>query len=165
MEEQMKISKELNYAINQQIGEEFKASHGYAQMAAYFNQNGLLRLSAMFFDQSEEEREHAMKFVHFLLDVEGDVAIPAIPALPYEFESVKAVFETALNWEKEVTGNINHLMDLAISEKDYASQDFLRWYVNEQIEEENTMSHLLDLAEALGDRPSLMLEAYLPKGE
>jgi len=158
----MKISKKLNEAINRQIGEEFKASQGYAQMAAYFNKRGLLRLSALFFDQSEEEREHAMKFVHYLLDVEGDVAIPAIPALPYDFENVKAVFETALNWEKEVTSNINKLMDLAIAEKDYASQDFLRWYVNEQIEEENTMSHLLGLAEALGDFPSLMLEDYLP---
>jgi ferritin len=163
MEEQMKISKKLNDAINQQIGEEFKASMGYAQMAAYFNQKGLLRLSGIFFDQSEEEREHAMKFVHYLLDVEGDVAIPAIPALPTEFESAKAVFETALSWEKEVTGNINHLMDLAVAEKDYATQNFLRWYVNEQIEEETSMSHLLGLAEAIGDRPSLMLEAYLPK--
>lgn len=163
MEVQMKISKKLNDAINQQIGEEFKASHGYAQMAAYFNKKGLLRLSEMFFDQSEEEREHAMKFVHYLLDVEGNVAIPAIPTLPNEFESVKAVFETALNWEKEVTSNINHLMDLAIAEKDYASQSFLVWYVDEQIEEENTMSNLLDLAEALGDLPELMLENYIPQ--
>lgn len=159
----MKINKKLNDAINTQIGEELKASNGYANMAAYFNSLGLLKLSGMFFEQSEEEREHAMKFVHFLLELEGDVAIPAVPAVPYEFESVKGCFETALTWEKEVTGKINHLMDIAVEINDYVSQDFLQWYVNEQVEEENTMSHLVFLAEALDDRPLLMLESYLPK--
>jgi len=159
----MKINKKLNDAINTQIGEELKASNAYANMAAYFNGLGLLRLSGMFFEQSEEEREHAMKFLHYLLDVEGDVAIPSIPATPDSFTSVKAAFEAALSWEKDVTGKINHLMDLAVEAKDYASQDFLRWYVTEQVEEEATMSHLVALAEALGDRPEIMLENYLPK--
>ena len=159
----MKIGKKLNDAINTQIGEELKASNAYASMAAYFTGLGLLRLGGMFFEQSEEEREHAMKFLHYLLDVEGDVAIPAIPAVPYEFESVKAAFEVALNWEKDVTGKINHLMDLAIEAKDYASQDFLRWYVTEQVEEEATMSHLVQVAEALEGRSILMIENYLPQ--
>jgi len=94
----MKISKKLNDAITTQIGDELKASNAYANMAAYFNGLGLLKLSAFFFDQSEEEREHAMKFVHYLLEVEGDVNIPAIPDVPNNFESVKAAFEMALSW-------------------------------------------------------------------
>jgi len=158
----MKINKNLNAAINTQIGEELKAANGYANMAAYFNNLGLLRLSGMFFEQSEEEREHAMKFVHYLLEVEGNVEIPAIPAVPYTFESVKGCFETALAWEKEVTGNITHLMDMAMELKDYVSQGFLQWYINEQVEEEATMSHLVVLAEALGDRQMIMLESHLP---
>ena len=158
----MKISKKLNDAINAQIGEELKASNAYANMAAYFNGLGLLKLTAMFFDQSEEEREHAMKFVNYLLEVEGDVAIPAISAVPFKFDSVKAAFEMALGWEKDVTGKINNLMDLAIAEKDYATQDFLRWYVTEQVEEEATMSHLVLLAEELKDRSPLLIERYLP---
>ena len=159
----MKISKKLNDAINQQIGEELKASNAYANMAAYFNSLGLLRLSAMFFDQSAEEREHAMKFLHYLLELEGDVAIPAIPAVPDKFESVKAAFEMALGWEKGVTGKIDHLMDLAVDEKDYATQDFLRWYVTEQVEEEATMSHLVLVAEQLKDRSPLLIENHLPQ--
>lgn len=159
----MKINKKLNDAINVQIGEELKASNGYANMAAYFNGLGLLRLAGMFFEQSEEEREHAMKFVHYLLDLEGDVAIPAVPATPDKFESVKAAFKAALSWEKEVTGKINDLMDLAVEAKDYASQDFLMWYVTEQVEEEANMSHLVALAETLGDRPEIMLESFLAK--
>jgi len=159
----MKISKKLNDAINAQIGEELKASNAYANMAAYFNGLGLLKLTAMFFDQSEEEREHAMKFVNYLLEVEGDVAIPAISAVPVKFESVKAAFEMALGWEKDVTGKINNLMDLAIAEKDYATQDFLRWYVTEQVEEETTMSHLIFIAEQFKNHTSLMIESHLPK--
>jgi len=160
----MKISSQLNQAINTQIGEELKASNAYANMASYFNSRGLLKLSAMFFDQSEEEREHAMKFLHFMLEVEGDVAIPAIPVVPSSFDSVKAAFEMALGWEKDVTGKINNLMDMAVDEKDYATQDFLRWFVTEQVEEEATMSHLVSLAESLEDRSALMIEAYLPQG-
>lgn len=159
----MKISKKLNDAINTQIGEELKASNAYANMASYFNEVGLNRLTAMFFEQSEEEREHAMKFLHYLLDVEGKVIIPAIPAVPSEFDSVKAAFEMALSWEKDVTGKINHMMDLAVEEKDYATQDFLRWFVTEQVEEEATMSHLISLAENLGDRSILTIEAHLPQ--
>lgn len=159
----MKISQKLNNAINAQIGEELKASNAYANMASYFNASGLLRLSEMFFEQSEEEREHAFKFVNFLLEVEGEISIPAIPAVPAKFDSVKAAFERALSWEQEVTANINHLMEIAIEEKDYPAQDLLRWFVNEQVEEEATMSHLIYLAEELEDHSPLMIENHLPK--
>jgi ferritin len=159
----MKISKKLNDAINTQIGEELYASNGYANMAAYFNSLGLARLSELYFKQSEEEREHALKFVHYLMEVEGDVAIPAVKATTSQFESVKAALESAMAWEKDVTERINRLMDLAIEEKDYATQDFLRWYVTEQVEEEANVSHLLTLVEALGDRSIITLEAYLPR--
>lgn len=159
----MKISKNLNDAINSQIGEELKASNAYANMASYFNQRGLPRLSALFFEQSEEEREHAMKFLHYLLDVDGDIAIPAIPVVPNQFGSVKAAFEMALSWEKDVTEKINHLMDLAVEEKDYATQDFLRWFITEQIEEEAHMSQFVMLAEAIGEASIIHIENHLPK--
>jgi ferritin len=159
----MKISKKLNDAINTQIGEELFASNGYANMAAYFNSLGLARLSAMYFGQSEEEREHALKFVHYLMEVDGEVAIPAVQAASYEFDGVKGALESAMAWEQDVTGRINRLMDLAIEEKDYATQDFLRWFVSEQVEEEANVSHLLTLVEALGNRSILTLEAHLPQ--
>lgn len=159
----MKISKSLNDAINNQIGEELYASNGYANMAAYFNTQGLSRLSAMYFKQSEEEREHALKFVHYLMEVDGDVVIPAIESTPGGYESVKAALESAMTWEKDVTARINNLMDMAIAEKDYATQDFLRWFVTEQVEEEANVSHLLTLVEALGDRAIISIEPLLPQ--
>lgn len=158
----MKINQKLQDAINAQVGHELQASNIYINMASYFNELGLLRLSAFFFKQSDEEREHAMKFIHYLLDVESQVAVPAIEAAHTEFGSVKNAFQLALNWEKEVTANINHLMDLAVEAKDYATQDFLRWFVTEQVEEEASMSHLLLLAEGLGERSVLMLENLIP---
>jgi ferritin len=130
-------------------------------MAAYFNSLGLMKLTGMFFDQSEEEREHAMKFLHYLLEVDGEVAIPTIPEVPHQFESVKDAFKMALSWEKDVTGKIDQLMDLAVAEKDYASQDFLRWFVTEQVEEEATMSHLVLVAEQVEGRSPLMIENFL----
>ncbi len=159
----MKIGKTLNDAINAQIGHELQASHIYINMASYFDGLGLKRLAGMFFEQAEEEREHAMKFVHYLLDVEGEVAVPAVDKAHTEFSSLVKAFELALGWEQEVTANINHLMDLAIEGKDYASQDFLRWFVTEQVEEEATMSHLIALAKGLGDRSILSIENLLPR--
>jgi len=159
----MEISRILNEAINTQIGEELKASHVYAHMAAYFSGLGLAKLTAFFFDQSEEERQHAMKFMHYLLEVEGDLSIPAIPAVPNQFESPKAAFETALSWEKDVTERINRLMDLAVEEKDYATQDFLRWFVTEQVEEEAHMSQLVTIATELENQSPLMIERFLPE--
>ena len=159
----MKISKKLNDAINTQIGEELFASNGYANMAAYFDSLGLSRLSGLYFAQSEEERQHAFKFVHYLMEVEGEVAIPAVKAGYVQFTSVKDALESAMTWEKDVTERINRLMDLAVEEKDYATQDFLRWYITEQVEEEANVAHLLTLVEALGDRSIITLEAYLPQ--
>jgi ferritin len=86
------------------------------------------------------------------------VEVPAIEKAHNEFKSVEQAFELALNWEKAVTGKINDLMAIAIEEKDYASQDFLRWFVTEQVEEEATMSHLVTLAKGLGERSIFMLE-------
>lgn len=159
----MKIDKKLNEAMNKQIGEELKASNGYASMAVYFDSLGLKRLAGMFFEQSEEEREHAFKFIHHLMDLEGEVVIPSVPAVPPSYDSVKHAFETALSWEQEVTGMINHMMDLAIDLKDYPSQVFLNWFVTEQVEEEATMSQLLNLVNALGSSSILNLEAHLPQ--
>jgi ferritin len=75
---------------------------------------------------------------------------PRRPGSLHEFDGVKGALEAAMTWEQDVTGRINRLMDLAIEEKDYATQDFLRWFVSEQVEEEANVSHLLTLVEALG---------------
>lgn len=157
----MLISKELNAAINEEIGREFEASQVYAAMAAYVDGLALKGLSALLFKQSAEEREHALRFIKYLLDVGGSVELPAIPAPRSTYKNVEDVIQTALDWELKITRHINDLMSLAIEQKDYAAQEALRWFVTEQVEEVSHMENLLKVVKAAGERSLIMVEAYL----
>jgi len=157
----MLISPELATAINEQIGHEFGASLQYLSIAAHFDRQKLKLLSKLFFEQAEEEKEHALKFVHYVLDTQGELRIPAIPDPKATFSSAEQAVQAALDWEMEVTGQINRLMDRAVSENDYLAQDFLQWYVNEQLEEVRKMNQLLSVIQRSGERNLLMVEAYL----
>jgi ferritin len=107
------ISVELNKALNEQIGHELGACLQYLSIAGYFEQQKLKLLANLFFKQSDEEKEHALKFVHYVLDTKGELKIPAIPAPTPAFATAEAAVAAALKWEEEVTGQINALMDLA----------------------------------------------------
>ena len=157
----MKISQNLTKAINDQIGHEFQASQQYIAIAGYFKNMELTLLSKLFMKQSDEERTHALKFVHYLLETESALELPAIPAAYSNFASAEAAVEGALNWEKEVTRRINELMRIAIEEKDYQSQSFFKWFIDEQLEEENSMQQLLSVIRRSGEKNLLMVEAYM----
>ena len=146
----MLISPELAKAFNQQIGHEFGASMQYVSIAAHFNQRQLTLLAKLFFDQADEEKQHAMKFVKYLLDTKGDLQIPAIPAPKPTFASAEEAVQAALNWEKDVTKQITGLMDLAVKENDYLAQSFLQWFIDEQLEEVVKMERLLERHPAVG---------------
>lgn len=160
----MLISKELNAAINDQIAHEFHAAHQYANIAGYFDGLALKRVGKMFIKQSEEEHSHGMKFVQYIMDTGGTVAVPAISEPKSAFKSVEEAVQLSLDWELEVTRRINALMDLAVAQKDYAAQDFLRWFITEQIEEVSTMDNLLKVVRQSGERNMIMLEAYISHG-
>jgi ferritin len=130
-------------------------------MAAYFESLPLKKLASMFEKQAEEERGHALKFVKYLNDVGGAVVVPAIPAPKPTFASVEDVIQNALTWEIEVTNRINAMMTMAVEQKDYAAQDFLRWFVTEQVEEVSTFDNLLKIVKAAGERSLIVVEAYL----
>jgi ferritin len=157
----MLISKELNAAINEEIGLELFAANQYTNTAAYFDSLALKTLAKMFYKQASEEREHADKFVHYLAETGGTVQIPAVKPPQAAFKSVEEAVKLALKWELEVTQRINGLMTLAIEQKDYIAQDFLRWFVTEQLEEVSTMDNLLKVVQQAGDRSLIMIEAYL----
>lgn len=157
----MLISRALAKAINQQIANEFGASMQYLGIAAYFQQRHMVLLSKLFFDQAEEERQHAMKFVKYLVDAKGALQIPAIPAAKATFASAEEAAQAAYDWEIEVTKQINGLMDIAQKENDYLGQGFLQWFVDEQLEEVNKMERILSAIKQSGERNLLMVEAYL----
>lgn len=161
----MQISNAMSDLMNAQVGNELGASNQYLQIASYFDGESLSQLAKFFYDQSEEEREHAMKFVHYLMEVGAQLRIAAIPATKTEVGTAEKAFEMSLAWEKDVTGQINDMMALAIQEKDYASQAFLQWFVTEQVEEISTMENMLQIVRKSGEKNLLMVEAYLTHRE
>jgi ferritin len=155
------ISKELAAALNVQIGNEYGAGLQYVAIAGYFTQQQLTLLAKLFFTQAEEETQHAMKFVRYMLDTKGDLKIPAIPAPKATFKSAEEAVQAALNWEEDVTRQITRLMDLAVKQNDYLAQSFLQWFIDEQLEEVVKMDRLLSVIRKSGERNLLMVEAYL----
>jgi ferritin len=133
----------------------------YVSIAAHFQTRSLTLLSKLFFEQAEEERQHALKFVKYVLDTRGTLQIPAIPAPKATFTSAEDAVQAALDWEKEVTGQITGLMDIAVKQNDYLGQSFLQWFIDEQLEEVVKMERLLGVIQQSGERNLLMVEAYL----
>jgi ferritin len=157
----MRISSALNAAFNEQIGKELTSSNLYLNIGAYFDDRALRKLSEFFFKQAEEERQHALKFIHYLGDVDGKVTVPAVPATRSEFHSAEEALQVSYEAELDITASIHNLVDTAISDKDYAAQEFLRWFVTEQVEEIRTVEDMLKVAKLSGERNVIMVEAYL----
>jgi len=139
----MMIKSKVIDSMNAQLISEFAASAQYIAIAVYFDEESLPDLAQFFYTQAEEERMHAMKFVHFMLEAGAKPIIPSIPALKNEFSSASEAVQYALTQEMKVTDEINNLVSTAISEGDHASNQFLQWFVTEQVEEVDTMNTLL----------------------
>jgi bacterioferritin B len=159
----MLISEKLNQALNVQIGHELGNSNQYVAIASFLSGECLFGLAKIFFKQAEEEREHAMKFVKFVLDTGGNVAIPDVPAPRNVFRSADEAAQLALDSELRTTQQIYDLVDLATEEKNHIAKNFLQWFVNEQLEEVSSAETRLSVIKRAG--PSvLMVEAYLAHG-
>ena len=130
-------------AMNDQILSEFFASAQYVAIAVYFDEESLPDLAQFFYRQADEERMHAMKFVHFLLETGAKPIIPGTPAIRNQFSSAADAVQFALDQEMTVTDQINNLVRIAVEENDFTSNNFLQWFVNEQVEEVDTMTTLL----------------------
>lgn len=156
----MLISKELEKAINEQIGREMGAAMQYINIASYFSAEDMLHFAQLFFSQADEEYAHAMKFVRYVLDAGGQIGVPAIAKGRDDFKSPEDAVGAALGWEEEVTRQINGLMDIAVKEKDYLGQEFLGWFVNEQLEEVSKMNTILNVIKRAGGN-LLMAETYV----
>ena len=157
----MLISKSMNAALNEQIGNEFLASLQYINIASYFAEEGLNALSAHFFKQSDEEREHALRFVKYVLDAGGHVSVPDVPAPQHLFKSAREAVELALNHEKRVTDQISRLVDLSLKEGDHITKSVLDWFVREQLEEVSSMDNLLKVVTRAGETNLLFVEQYI----
>ena len=139
--------------LNEQIGYEFGASQQYVANAVYYDNETLPRLAAFFYAQALEERNHAMMMVQYLMDADAEVVIPGIEAPKGSFGDIVEPVRVALEQEKRVTGQINALAALAREAGDYSSEQFMQWFIKEQIEEVATMSDLLRVVERSRDDP------------
>jgi len=157
----MMISAKMQEALNTQIGMEFAAAMKYDAMAAHFEAEALPQSAKRFFKQAGEEREHAHKFLRYVLDVGARVQIPAIPAPPHTYQSPEAAAQAALESEMAVTKAINDLMDLALAEKDHATAAMLQWFITEQVEEISSADQFLRLVQRAGEKNILLVEDYL----
>ena len=155
------ISAKMQKALNAQIGMEFAAAMKYDAMAAHFEAEALPQTAKRFFKQAGEEREHAHKFLRYVLDAGGRVQIPEIPAPPHTYPSTEAAAKAALDSELAVTKSINKIMDLAIEEKDHATAAMLQWFVTEQVEEIASADQFLRLVQRAGEKNILAVEDYL----
>ncbi|MFT5194052.1 MAG: ferritin [Cellvibrionaceae bacterium] len=139
----MIIKQKVVELMNAQLISEFSASAQYIAIAVYFDEEGLPDLAQLFYKQSEEERMHAMMFVRFMLEAGAKPIIPSTPDLKNSFESAADAVQYALKQELKVTDEINNLVTVATAERDYASNQFLQWFVTEQVEEVDSMNTLL----------------------
>lgn len=153
----MNLSEELAQALNAQIGMEYQASYSYLSMSSYFEANSWDGFASWMSLQSDEERDHAMKFYTYLLDRGATVELPAIEAPEFNFESPLAVFEASYEQEKKVTASINTLYKIAHNNDDFATVSFLKWFVDEQVEEEKNVTDMIEKIKRAQSNPDAML--------
>ena len=145
------ISKKIQDAFNDQVAAEFYSAYLYLSMASYLESIDLPGFANWMRIQYQEEVSHGMKLFDYVIERDGRAIVKAFDAPPSEWDSILNVFEASYVHEQKVTGLINNLMDIAIEEKDHASQIFLQWFVNEQVEEEASVKAIVQQLKLLGD--------------
>jgi len=145
------LSEKMQTALNLQIRIEAESSQIYLAMASWAELNGLEGVSQFMYDQSDEERTHMLKFFKYINERGGHAKVSELNGPDLEFGSIKEMFETLFKHEVFVSQSINELVHISLEEKDYATHNFLQWYVAEQIEEEAQARTILDKIKLIGD--------------
>ena len=152
------IKKRVEEELNKQLNAELYSAYLYLSMSAYCADNNLAGFSHWMRLQFEEEQAHAMRFFQFILDRGGKVELKAINEPKHDWKNIIDVFENILRHEQHITSMINDLVNVAMEERDHATVNFLQWYVSEQVEEEATVSDLLDQLRLIeGKGPGLFM--------
>jgi len=152
------LSAKLTAALNKQINEEYYSSYLYLAMAAYLEDQNLDGCAHWMRMQAQEEWDHGMKIFDYMIERGGRVELSAVAAPAKEWDGPVATFEASLEHEQYMTKNINALADLAIEEKDHATNNLMQWYVSEQVEEEAQVEDIVKKLEMMGaDGPGLFM--------
>ena len=152
------LSNLVKEALNNQIKLEGDSSNGYLAMAVWAEINGFEGVANFLYEHSEEERMHMLKLVKFINERNGEAIVPQFEKPKNNFSSLNELFEAVLAHEIKVSENINNIVELTLNEKDYATHNFLQWYVSEQIEEERLCRLILEKLDLIGsDKGGLYL--------
>jgi bacterioferritin B len=149
-------------SLNEQVGNEFSASQQYIAIAVHYDAETLPQLASFFHRQAVEERNHAMMIIQYLLDADHDVEMPGVEKPQAGFADTVAPVSLALEQEKRVSSQIANLAGLAREEGDYQGEQFMQWFIKEQVEEVSSMSALLKIVERASENP-MMAEEYLAR--
>lgn len=145
------VSSTIEKALNVQIEVEARSSQFYLAMASWADTKGFSGVSQFLYRHSDEERQHMLKLIHYVNERGGKAVIPSLNQPPTDFESVQEVFKQLFEHERKVTEQINGVVDVCLSEKDYTTHNFMQWYVSEQIEEEALARTILDKLALIGN--------------
>lgn len=144
------LTKVIEKALQQQIALEAYASAYYLSMASWMDVEGFEGTAAFLYQQSDEERMHMLKILHFVNDNDGHGEVPKIDQPPKNFKDYHTCFKLILEQEQAVTASIHELVNLSLKERDHAANNFLQWYVNEQMEEEKQVKTILNKLKIIG---------------
>lgn len=145
------INVEIMDLLNQQIAKEAHSSASYLAIASWCDQNALNGSAQFFYDQATEERDHQMKIFRFINDNGGTAYSPEIKNVLHDFNSLQEVFESALEQEISITESIHAIVGKCRKAQDFRTENFLQWFVHEQMEEEQKMRNILDLFDLMGN--------------
>ena len=145
------LSKKMEIALNKQVNEEFWSAYLYLSMSAHFAEEGLYGIASWFKNQFDEDKEHVMKIFTYVIERGGKITLAPDKEVKTSWASVMEAFEATLAHEKIVTGFIYELVKIAKEEDDYATESMLRWFVDEQVEEESTAQGIIDALKLIGN--------------
>jgi ferritin len=152
------LPKKVEEILNLQIEREDYSSQLYLSMASWAENNGFEGVSIWLYAQTEEERVHMLKLIKYVNDRDGIAAIPGIDTPPTDFGDVFTMFDKVLAHEQYISGSINEIVAVCISENDYTTQNWIQWFVNEQIEEEASVKAIIDKLKLLGKNNLYMFD-------
>lgn len=152
------LSDKLLKALNEQVTLEYDSAFIYRGMEVFFQDMGTTGFTNFFNKQAKEEVEHAEEFTEFILSVGGKVEIGGLNSPSTEYGSILEVYEAALKHEKVVTASITEILKIAIEEENFAAENFLRTFIDEQVEEEDTFQGLVDYLKWIGDDKSALIQ-------
>jgi ferritin len=152
------LKKAIEDILNAQIEKEGYSSNLYLAMAAWADSNGYGGVAKWLYAQAEEERMHMLKFVTYINERDGRVVIPDFKKPPVEYKGIKELFDDVMKHEQYITNSINDIVGKAVDEKDFTTQTWMQWFVNEQIEEEAAVREILDKLRLVGDKNMYMFD-------